>query len=152
MYPSRSPPRAPACRTTRSRWPATWATARYELLDAACRQASTLTQDLCARFLLASQALDAQSIARFLPGWLQSDVGPQRALEVTGTVVAKSANFRFAAPYQGLEVIARAGSVIGWNEDEAVTTPYDNCVLVMPSTRQAKAGVTVVRFARRRKL
>jgi hypothetical protein len=42
--------------------------------------------------------------------------------------------------------------VIGWNEAEPVTTPYDDCVLVMPSTRQAKAGVTVVRFARRRPL
>ena len=30
-----------------------------------------------------------------------------------------------------------------------VVTPYDNCVLVMPSVRQARAGVTVVRFARR---
>jgi hypothetical protein len=30
-----------------------------------------------------------------------------------------------------------------------VTTPYDNCVLVMPSVRQARAGVTVVRFAQR---
>jgi len=29
-------------------------------------------------------------------------------------------------------------------------TPYDDCVLVMPSLRQARAGVTVVRFARRR--
>jgi len=29
-----------------------------------------------------------------------------------------------------------------------VTTPHDDCVLVMPSVRQAKAGVTVVRFAR----
>ena len=38
------------------------------------------------------------------------------------------------------------------NEDEPVTTPYDDCVLVMPSTRQAQAGVTVVRFARRRRL
>jgi hypothetical protein len=49
-------------------------------------------------------------------------------------------------------VIARAGTVIGWNEAEPVTTPYDDCVLVMPSTRQAQAGVTVVRFARRRPL
>jgi hypothetical protein len=33
-----------------------------------------------------------------------------------------------------------------------VPTPYDNCVLVMPSVRQARAGVTVVRFARRQLL
>ena len=35
------------------------------------------------------------------------------------------------------------------HEGEPVTTPYDNCVLVMPSVRHAQAGVTVVRFARR---
>ena len=42
-----------------------------------------------------------------------------------------------------------AGTVIGDNAGESVRTPYDDCVLVMPSTRQARAGVTVVRFARR---
>ena len=43
------------------------------------------------------------------------------------------------------------GSIIAThsNDGEAVTTPYDDCVLVMPSVRQARAGVTVVRFARR---
>jgi hypothetical protein len=28
-----------------------------------------------------------------------------------------------------------------------VVTPHDDCVLVMPSVRHARAGVTVVRFA-----
>lgn len=42
--------------------------------------------------------------------------------------------------------------MIGWNESKPVLTPYDDCVLVMPSTRQAKAGVTVVRYARMRLL
>ncbi|SFC31291.1 Succinylglutamate desuccinylase / Aspartoacylase family protein [Polaromonas sp. OV174] len=112
----------------------------------------TVAQDICARFLLTAQALDASAIARLLPGWLQADAQQQWALEVTGPVVASSQNFRFVEPYQGLEVIARAGSVIGWNDEQPVTTPYDDCVLVMPSTRQAKAGVTVVRFARRRPL
>jgi hypothetical protein len=49
-------------------------------------------------------------------------------------------------------VIAQAGTVIGDNDGEPVATPYDDCVLVMPSTRQARAGVTVVRYARRRLL
>ena len=109
-------------------------------------------QDMCARFLQASQVLDAQTVAQLLPGWLQADAQQQWVLDVTGAVVAKSEKFRFAEPYQGLEVIAKAGSVIGWNDGEPVTTPYDDCVLVMPSTRQAKAGVSVVRLARRRKL
>ena len=65
-------------------------------------------------------------------------------------MVATSSAFRFAAPYTGLELFEKAGTVIGWNDAVPVTTPYDDCVLVMPSTRQARAGVTVVRFARRR--
>jgi len=67
-------------------------------------------------------------------------------------VVARSQAFRFSGDFRGLEVIARAGTVIGDNDGEPVVTPYDDCVLVMPSVRQARAGVTVVRFARRRPL
>ena len=91
-------------------------------------------------------------MAQQLPGWRGLDAPRQWALDVTGPVVATSAQFRFAEPYQGLEMIAQAGTVIGWNDGEPVTTPYDDCVLVMPSTRQARAGVTVVRFAQRRAL
>lgn len=112
----------------------------------------TVAQDQCARFLQAAGTLDAAAVQRLLPGWQQPDALRQWALEVTGPVVAKSRDFRFAAAYTGLEVIERAGSVIGWNDGEPVLTPYDDCVLVMPSTRQARAGVTVVRFARRRPL
>jgi hypothetical protein len=55
-------------------------------------------------------------VARALPGWRQPYAGPQDVLEVTGAVVARSERFRFAAPYRGLESIARAGTVIGDNE------------------------------------
>ncbi len=65
-------------------------------------------------------------------------------------MVACSERFRFTEPFTGLECIAKAGTVIGDNDGEAVATPYDDCVLVMPSVRQARAGVTVVRVARRR--
>ena len=91
-------------------------------------------------------------VQRLLPGWRQPDARQQWALDVTGPVVARSAQFRFTEPFQGLEVIAKAGTVIGDNDGEPVTTLYDDCVLVMPSTRQARAGVSVVRFARRRPL
>lgn len=108
--------------------------------------------DQCLRFLQASGAVDAQTLATRLPGWRQPDAPRQWALEVTGPVVARSERFRFARPVQGLEVIERAGTVIADNDGEPVTTPYDDCVLVMPSVRQARAGVTVVRWARRRPL
>ncbi|NMM81631.1 succinylglutamate desuccinylase [Acidovorax sp. SRB_14] len=111
-----------------------------------------VAQDLCVRFIAASGVVDAAELARRLPGWRQSDAPRQWALEVTGAVVARSSGFRFNAPFTGLEVIAKAGTVIGDNDGEAVATPYGDCVLVMPSTRQARAGVTVVRWARRRLL
>ncbi|MDM0122712.1 succinylglutamate desuccinylase/aspartoacylase family protein [Variovorax sp. J2L1-78] len=112
----------------------------------------TVAQDQCARILRAAGTLDEAAIAQQLAGWLQPDAPRQWALDVTGPVVARSADFRFAQPFTGLEVIAQAGTVIGWNDGEPVTAPYDDCVLVMPSTRQARAGVTVVRYAHRRAL
>ncbi|APW40079.1 succinylglutamate desuccinylase [Rhodoferax koreense] len=112
----------------------------------------TVAQDQCVRFLEAAGTLDEGDAASLLPGWRQPDAPRQWALEVTGPVVARSANFRFKEAYTGLEVIAKAGTVIGDNDGEPVCTPYDDCVLVMPSTRQARAGVTVVRFATRRAL
>ncbi|GKS76444.1 succinylglutamate desuccinylase/aspartoacylase family protein [Acidovorax sp. SUPP950] len=112
----------------------------------------TVAYDQCVRFLAAAQVLHPEALAALLPGWRQPDAPRQWVLEVTGPVVAKSSAFRFTQPFTGLEVIPKAGTVIGDNDGEPVTTPYDDCVLVMPSTRQARAGVTVVRYARRRPL
>ena len=116
----------------------------------------TVAQDLCLRFLLESGALDAEIAKQSLPGWLQPDVPHQWALQVTGGVVARSEHFSFTQPFQGLEMIEKAGTVIGHHDGitlgEPVLTPYDDCVLVMPSVRQARVGVTVVRFASRHAL
>ena len=111
-----------------------------------------VAQDQCVRFLEQSGTVGADTLARQLPGWRLPDAPRQWALEVTGPVVATGSAFRFAAPYTGLEVIEKAGTVIGDNNGVPVATPYDDCVLVMPSVRQARAGVTVVRYARRRAL
>lgn len=107
-----------------------------------------VAQDVSVRFLVAAGAIDASTVAHALPGWRRPDPDRQCVLNVTGGVVARSSGFRFLAPYEGLQVIEKAGTAIGDNDGELVTTPYDQCVLVMPSIRQARAGVTVVRFAR----
>jgi hypothetical protein len=112
----------------------------------------TVAQDQCVRFLEQSGVVDAAMLHAQLPGWRLPDAPRQWALEVTGPVVATSGRFRFAAPYQGLEVLEKAGTVIGDNDGVPVATPHDGCVLVMPSVRQARAGVTVVRYARRKAL
>jgi predicted deacylase len=111
-----------------------------------------VARDQCARFLACSGVVDTTTVHSALPGWQGTDANEQWVLEVTGRVVARSDRFRFTVPYQGLECIPCAGTVIGDNAGEPVTTPYDDCILVMPSTRQARAGVTVVRFARRSRL
>jgi hypothetical protein len=69
-------------------------------------------------------------------------------VRVTEPVVAKSMDFRFAGPYTGLEIVEKAGTVIGWSDGQPVVTPYDDCMLVMPSLRQLRPGVTVVRLGK----
>ena len=112
-----------------------------------------VAQDMCLRFLQQAGTLDAAALDAALPGWRLPDAPRQWALRVEGAVVARSERFAFTQPFTGLEVIAKTGTVIGHHDGpgqgEAAVTPYDDCVLVMPSVRQARAGVTVVRFARR---
>lgn len=101
--------------------------------------------DMCARFLKEAGSVDAADLPA---AWLQPTPAAQRVLEVTEPVVAPSMNVRFAQDWQGLETLEKAGSVLGWADDAAIVTPYDHCTLVMPSLRQLKPGVTVVRLAR----
>ena len=111
-----------------------------------------IARDQCARFLVHAGTVTEASARQWLPGWKRHDAARQWALHVTDAVVARSPRFFFTQDIEGLTIIPRAGTVIGDNDGEPVRTPYDDCVLVMPSTRQAREGVTVVRFARREAL
>lgn len=72
---------------------------------------------------------------------------PQRLIEVSEAVTVTSSDFAFARPFRGLEVIAEAGTVIARDGARQIVTPYDDCVLVMPSLR-LKPGQTAVRLGR----
>ena len=76
-----------------------------------------------------------------------ADGASARLIKVTSPVTVRSHRFRFTLPYRGMEVIEKAGTVIGYDGDAAVATPYDDCVLIMPSHRAAR-GATAVRFGR----
>ena len=94
------------------------------------------------RFLAALELVDPQWLAR------HGEAPPdrrQRVIEVTDAVTVESDRFHFCEPYTGLEVIARAGTVIGHDGERPITTPYDECVLIMPSRRLAR-GQTAVRL------
>ena len=107
-------------------------------------EARGVAVDQMARFLLQAGTVDSDDIP---DAWIAPAAAPQRALRVTHAIAAKSADFRFDQPWKGLETLAKAGTVIGWSEGEAVVTPYDDCVLIMPSTANLRPGVTVVRLA-----
>ena len=111
-----------------------------------------VAQDQCLRFLALSGVVEEEELERLLPGWRLPDAPRQWALEVSETVVARSSAFRFHGPCTSLQVIEKAGTVIGDNDGRPVTTPHDDCVLVMPATRKVHQGMTVVRFARQRPL
>lgn len=71
----------------------------------------------------------------------------QHVIEVTGPFTIESDDFRFNETFCGMEVIARKGTLIGWDGSTEVRTPYDDCVLIMPSRRLRK-GESAVRFGR----
>jgi predicted deacylase len=101
--------------------------------------------DTTLRFLKATGVVEA--------AWVESRLKlkppkEQKVVRVTEPVVAKTMNFRFARPWKGLEVIPKAGSVVATDGDKTWRTPYDECVLVMPSLVHLKPGTTMVRLGR----
>jgi predicted deacylase len=105
-----------------------------------------VARDTLMRFLVQAGAL-ARSEAPM--GWLLPDREPPAPIVVTDRVVAASMDFRFSGRFTGGETIAKAGTVIATDAGREIATPYDGCVLVMPSLRQLRPGVTTVRLGRR---
>ena len=71
----------------------------------------------------------------------------QKAIEVTDAVTIASDGFEFAMPVRGLMVVERAGTLLARDDGNEIRTPYDRCVLIMP-TRRPKKGETAVRLGR----
>jgi len=99
-----------------------------------------------ARFLAETGIVEAADLPA---DWKQPTPDKQRIVQVTHAIATKRGNFVPARRFAGQEVIAKAGTVLGHDDGEPVTTPYDDCVLVMPAVnRPLRAGVTVVRLGR----
>jgi predicted deacylase len=105
--------------------------------------AVAVARDVTARFLAMHGTIALEDVP---PDWLRPVPARTHVVRVTEPVVAGSMDFRFAGNFTGLEVFPEQGTTIAWRDGEAVTTPYPNCVLVMPSLRQLRPGVTVVRL------
>jgi predicted deacylase len=109
------------------------------------KSAAEVAIDTLFRFLLASGSVSAsicKSRARLAPPAVQ------RLIRVTEAVVAKSVDLKFPYLFNGLEVIPKAGTVVASDGDTTWRTPYDDCVMVMPSLAHVKPGTTVLRLGR----
>ena len=101
--------------------------------------------DTTLRFLKVTGVVD--------PAWVDARLklkppAQQRVVRVTQPITARTAGFRFAGSWKGLEVLEKAGTVVARDGDHVWRTPYDDCVLVMPSTAHVKPGNTMVRLGR----
>jgi predicted deacylase len=73
--------------------------------------------------------------------------GAPQVYEVTETVTIRSHGFAFVRPFASLERVPRAGTLLAFDGGRAIITPYDDCVLILPST-SCQPGETAVRLAR----
>ena len=73
----------------------------------------------------------------------------QKLIDVSDPITIKTNNFRFLENFQGLEVIRKGNTLIGYDGKEEIRTPFDNCVLVMPG-RNLAPGLSAVRLGRYR--
>lgn len=103
-----------------------------------------VAREVLLRFLVAAGTLEATDAAPWLP---PEPPSPQRVIEVTDAWTIRTDAFRFLRPFVGMEIIPEAGTIIGLDGETPLTTPYDDCVLIMPSRRQAR-GQTAVRMGR----
>jgi predicted deacylase len=98
----------------------------------------------CRQFLAAIDLVEPAHLNRL---GQTPKAAPQQVIQVTDAMTVQSGPFRFSRTVRGLDVVPKAGTVIAFDGDQPVSTPYDDCVLIMPSKRLTR-GLTAVRFGR----
>lgn len=96
------------------------------------------------RFLKAYDVLETAFLKKHLS---TAPVARQIVVEVTEPVTVATDRFRFVEDYRGFDIVKPVGTVIGYDGDAPVATPYADCVLVMPARAPVK-GNTAVRLGR----
>ena len=108
------------------------------------QQSEVVARDASLRFLLHTGMVDKD--------WALSHCSlplpAQQVIQVTEAVTAKTKSFQWLGDYQGLEVVEHAGTALAQDGEHTVRTPYDRCVLVMPTRARFNVGNTMLRFGR----
>lgn len=105
--------------------------------------AATLAWQCTWRFLRALDVVDRDLANEQMDA---AAVPPQKLVRISEAIIAQSMDFKFAKGLCGLSVLPKKGDVIAYDNGVAVTAPYDDCVLVMPTLVHVKPGLTAVRI------
>lgn len=108
------------------------------------RASVTVAIETTLRFLETCGVIDPAFLAAHLK---VAKPQPQKLIDVNEPVTIKTNNFRFLENFQGLEVIREANTLIGYDGNEEIRTPFDNCVLIMPG-RNLTPGLSAVRLGK----
>ena len=107
------------------------------------KRSAQVAQDVMVRFLDHCGVVDADFVSQKLS---DSATPELKIVEVTGPyTITADQPFTWKDFYDGFEVIEKAGTVLGLDGDIEGSTPYDNCVLLMPNRLKGK-GHSAVRF------
>ncbi|MDX1738843.1 MAG: succinylglutamate desuccinylase/aspartoacylase family protein [Alphaproteobacteria bacterium] len=71
----------------------------------------------------------------------------QKVLQVTEAITVKNRAFLFSGAAASLDLIRHQATLIGYDGEDEVRTPYDNCYYIMP-LQGAVTGQTAVRLAK----
>jgi predicted deacylase len=103
--------------------------------------------DTACRFLMASGAVAESTLTSLLSQ--QGREAPRAQMwDVTDGITANTDDFHFMQAFVGMEIIEKAGTVIAHDGGQAITTPYDQCLLMMPNYKPG-AGTRKVRLCKR---
>ncbi len=111
-------------------------------------QTATLAKEVALRFLCHFGLIERDFMHAHID--LSSMIG-EPVIDVTEPVTIATDTFRFVKEFASLDVIEKSGTLIGWDGDTPVRTPYDKCVLIMPS-RDPRKGQSAVRLGRYREV
>jgi len=107
----------------------------------------TAALDTALHFLRAAGTVSPDFIDAHLSAEAKS---PPRAeiWDVVDGITSATDDFRFVEPFIGMEVIAKAGTVIAHDGLNEIVTPHDDCLLMMPNHKPG-ANVRKLRLCRR---
>ena len=106
--------------------------------------APIVAQQVMLRFLRHFGMVDAAFIDAHLDC---AEQPPQRTIAISDVVTIETDAFAFAGPVAGMMTVGTSGTLLACDGEREIRTPYDDCVLIMP-TRRPRKGETAVRLGR----